>query len=98
PLIPHSTHGREPIMRTLVTGTAGFIGCEVALQLLARGDTVAGIDCVNDYYDVRLKRARLERFSGLDGYTNYEFCLSDTNALTQVFRQFQPQRVIHLAA
>ena len=45
----------------LVTGVAGFIGYHVAEALLARGDTVVGIDNVNDYYDVRLKEARLAR-------------------------------------
>ena len=49
-------------MRTvLVTGSAGFIGFHVAQKLLARGDEVIGIDCVNDYYDVSLKEARLAK-------------------------------------
>jgi UDP-glucuronate 4-epimerase len=85
-------------MRILVTGTAGFIGCEVALRLLARGDEVAGVDSVNDYYDVRLKRARLQRLAGQPNYRNHEFCLSDGAALQRVFAEFKPQRVIHLAA
>jgi UDP-glucuronate 4-epimerase len=85
-------------MRILVTGTAGFIGCEVALQLLARGDEVAGVDSVNDYYDVSLKRARLQRLAGQRGYHNHEFCIADAAALGELFRQFRPQRVIHLAA
>lgn len=84
-------------MRILVTGTAGFIGCEVALELLKRGDTVAGVDSVNDYYDVNLKRARLARLAH-SAYQHHEFCLSDANALQQVFARFKPQRVIHLAA
>ena len=46
-------------MRVLVTGAAGFIGFNVSRLLLARGDTVIGVDCVNDYYDPRLKEARL---------------------------------------
>ena len=82
----------------LVTGTAGFIGCEVALQLLARGDTVIGIDNVNDYYDTRLKRARLQRLSGHVNYRHHEFCLADAAALDLVFQQLRPRRVIHLAA
>jgi UDP-glucuronate 4-epimerase len=82
----------------LVTGTAGFIGCEVALQLLARGDAVIGIDNVNDYYDTALKRARLQRLLGQANYSNREFCVSDHAALAQVFKEFKPQRVIHLAA
>ncbi|MBW7926414.1 MAG: GDP-mannose 4,6-dehydratase, partial [Burkholderiaceae bacterium] len=49
-------------MKVLVTGTAGFIGSAVALKLLERGDQVVGIDNLNDYYDVNLKKARLARF------------------------------------
>src|SRR5690606_4457008 len=85
-------------MRILVTGTAGFIGCEVALQLLARGDEVAGVDNVNDYYDTALKRARLRRFEGLANFRQHEFCVSDATALERLFAEFRPQRVIHLAA
>ena len=50
-------------MRVLVTGTAGFIGSAVASTLLERGDEVVGIDNLNDYYDVSLKKARLERIA-----------------------------------
>jgi len=85
-------------MKILVTGTAGFIGCEVALQLLARGDTVAGIDNLNSYYEPSLKRARLQRLLGHTNYRNHEFCIADSSALQEVFAQFKPQRVIHLAA
>ncbi len=85
-------------MRILVTGTAGFIGCEVALRLLARGDEIAGVDSVNSYYDVSLKRARLQRLHGQPGYRNFEFCISDSSALGDLFTRFKPQRVIHLAA
>jgi len=82
----------------VVTGSAGFIGCEVALQLLARGDRVIGIDSVNDYYDPGLKRARLERLRPHAGYRHHEFCITDGAALARVFRDCAPQRVIHLAA
>ena len=82
----------------LVTGTAGFIGNEVALQLLARGEQVIGIDSVNDYYAIELKRARLARLADHSHYHHNEFCVSDRAALEQVFQQWKPQRVIHLAA
>ncbi len=48
-------------MKVLVTGCAGFIGYHVASALLARGDAVIGVDNLNDYYDVRLKQARLDQ-------------------------------------
>jgi len=85
-------------LNILVTGTAGFIGCEVALRLLARGDTVIGIDNLNSYYDVALKRARLARLAGNTNYHHHEFCISDSVALQQLFVKYKPQRVIHLAA
>lgn len=87
-----------PQSTLLVTGTAGFIGSEVALQLLQRGDTVVGIDIVNDYYDTKLKRARLTRLQVYPNYHHHEFCVSDKTALTAVFTKFKPSRVIHLAA
>lgn len=82
----------------VVTGTAGFIGCEVALRLLQRGDTVIGIDNVNDYYDTGLKRARLQRLLPHANYNHNEFCISDSRALNALFASAQPTRVIHLAA
>ncbi len=84
-------------MRVLVTGTAGFIGNFVALRLLARGDEVFGIDNLNDYYDVRLKEARLARLDS-KGYTHSRASLEDRPAMEEVFSRFKPQRVIHLAA
>ena len=50
-------------MKVLVTGAAGFIGYHVSRRLLERGDRVVGLDNLNDYYDVRLKRARLAQLS-----------------------------------
>lgn len=85
-------------MKILVTGTAGFIGCEAALKLLERGDTVIGVDNVNDYYDVSLKRARLDRLLGHVNYHHFEFCISDYSALDNLFKQHRPDRVVHLAA
>ncbi|HEU0197609.1 MAG TPA: GDP-mannose 4,6-dehydratase, partial [Nevskiaceae bacterium] len=57
-------------MKVLVTGTAGFIGSHVAQKLLARGDEVIGIDNLNDYYSVELKKARLARFKDHPHYTH----------------------------
>ena len=85
-------------MKVLVTGAAGFIGCETALQLLAQGHEVAGIDNLNDYYDVTLKQARLARLRSQPGFSEALFCLSDATRLREWFSHFRPDAVIHLAA
>lgn len=90
-------------MKVLLTGHAGFIGFHTAKALLERGDDVVGFDCVNDYYDVSLKRARLqvlERMSGESAgtYTHVEQDLADQAAVEAVFKQHDIDRVIHLAA
>jgi UDP-glucuronate 4-epimerase len=85
-------------MKICVTGTAGFIGAAVAGRLLARGDEVLGIDCVNDYYDVSLKRARLDEFAADPRYHHTEFDLADADRTNAAFAEFRPERVIHLAA
>ncbi len=82
----------------MVTGTAGFIGAALTLRLLERGDEVVGIDNLNDYYDVNLKRARLARFKTHPRYTHIHASLQDLEAITQAFAQHQPRRVVNLAA
>ncbi|MGH1481073.1 MAG: NAD-dependent epimerase [Geminicoccales bacterium] len=85
-------------MKVLVTGTAGFIGSAVAKRLLERGDDVVGIDNLNDYYDVDLKQARLDRLLSFDGFVDLRRHLEDREAIDAAFREFEPERVIHLAA
>jgi UDP-glucuronate 4-epimerase len=85
-------------MKILVTGTAGFIGSHVAMELLARGDEVVGIDNLNDYYDVELKKARLARFVDHPRYAHVAADLVDRDAVEACFAQHKPQRVVHLAA
>lgn len=85
-------------MKILITGTAGFIGSTLALKLLARGDEVIGIDNVNDYYDVNLKLARLERVKAHDGFTEVRGNLEDRALMEETFKKHQPQRVVNLAA
>ncbi len=85
-------------MKILVTGTAGFIGSHVAMKLLERGDEVIGLDSLNDYYDVNLKKARLARFIDHAGYTHVPADLADRGAVEAVFATHRPQRVINLAA
>ena len=84
--------------RVLVTGAAGFIGFHVAKLLLARGDEVAGLDSVNDYYDVSLKDARLAQLTVEPGFTFILANLADNAAITTAFAEFQPEGVINLAA
>jgi UDP-glucuronate 4-epimerase len=85
-------------MKILITGTAGFIGSTLALKLLARGDEVIGVDNVNDYYDVNLKLARLERVKAHDGFTEVRGNLEDRVLMEETFKKHKPQRVVNLAA
>jgi len=85
-------------MRVLVTGTAGFIGNQLAISLLDRGDEVIGVDNVNDYYDVRLKEARLERIKGRANFAEVRADIHDRAAMEAVFSRYKPQRVVNLAA
>jgi UDP-glucuronate 4-epimerase len=89
---------REERMRVLVTGTAGFIGSTLALRLLARGDTVIGIDNHNTYYDPTLKEARVARIQSHPNYTHLRLDLADKDAILGVFANHKPQRVVNLAA
>ena len=88
-------------MKILVTGAAGFIGHQTTLKLLARGDTVIGVDNLNDYYDVSLKEARLQDIAKHPQASNFKFIkldLADTSATEALFIAEQPERIIHLAA
>ena len=86
-------------MTILVTGAAGFIGCEVALRLLARGDNVIGLDNMNDYYNVRLKQARLKRIEECGMKWHFvQGDLIDVDTIQNVFKAYRPIKVVHLAA
>ena len=82
----------------LVTGTAGFIGFHLAHYLLKQGKTVVGLDIVNDYYDVNLKRDRLSQFEENENFTFYEMALEDRDGISRVFEREQFEVVINLAA
>jgi UDP-glucuronate 4-epimerase len=84
--------------KVLVTGAAGFIGYHTARRLLERGDRVVGLDDLNEYYDVGLKRARLARLSELPGFVFHRENLADRAAMERVFATERPEIVIHLAA
>ena len=85
-------------MKILVTGSAGFIGSALALRLLARGDTVIGIDNHNDYYDPVIKEARIERFIDNPNYTHIRADLADYQIIEETFTNYKPERVVNLAA
>lgn len=85
-------------MRVLVTGAAGFIGSALSLRLLERGDEVIGVDCLDPYYDVSLKQARLERTKAYQGFTDLRLRIEDRDGMRQAFAKYQPQRVVNLAA
>ncbi|MCH2137819.1 MAG: NAD-dependent epimerase [Phycisphaerales bacterium] len=82
----------------LVTGAAGFIGSFVSQRLLDRGEAVVGLDNLNDYYDPRLKRARLEQLQSHPGFTFVELDCADREGVAAVFATHGFKRVVHLAA
>ena len=82
----------------LVTGAAGFIGFHLSNRLLARGDTVVGLDNLNDYYDVRLKEARLARLEAQPGFRFVRMELSDRQGIETLFSAGEFDKVVHLAA
>ena len=71
-------------MKVLVTGAAGFIGSTLARRLLERGDEVIGIDNLNDYYDVELKKARLSLISSHDNFTDVRINIEDQEAIQMI--------------
>jgi UDP-glucuronate 4-epimerase len=85
-------------MKILVTGSAGFIGQALSIKLLERGDEVIGIDNLNNYYDVSLKQARLNKLLSYKNFVDNRVSLEDNNAITEVFKKYRPQRVVNLAA
>ena len=85
-------------MKVLITGTAGFIGSQLALRLLNRGDEVIGIDNLNDYYDISLKETRLARISSHENFTEARINIEDRPAMEALFAKHKPNKVVNLAA
>lgn len=85
-------------MKVLVTGSAGFIGSAVSERLLARGDHVVGVDNLDPYYDVALKKARLARLTDSNHFREVRIDIADGDAVAGLFRDERPDRVINLAA
>ncbi len=82
----------------LVTGAAGFIGYHVTRRLLARGETVVGLDNLNAYYDVRLKRARLAQLKPFKAFRFQKLDLINRKGMAALFARHKFRRVVHLAA
>ncbi|MGS2721915.1 NAD-dependent epimerase [Paraglaciecola aestuariivivens] len=88
-------------MKVLVTGAAGFIGFHVTQQLLARGDTVIGIDNINDYYDTKLKYGRLKELENhalSENFTFIKMDIADRSSMETLFQSSGFEKVVHLAA
>ncbi|HAE02298.1 MAG TPA: protein CapI, partial [Rhodospirillaceae bacterium] len=86
-------------MTVLVTGAAGFIGMTLSQQLLARGETVIGVDDLNDYYDPALKLARLATLTDKPGFTFQKLDIADTDAVLALNDPaLKIDRIVNLAA
>ena len=85
-------------MKILLTGAAGFIGMTTALRLLERGDSVIGLDNLNDYYDVDLKLSRLQLLERHAGFRFIKLDVADCSGIEQAFASHKFDRVVHLAA
>lgn len=85
-------------MKVLVTGAAGFIGMHTSLRLLSEGYQIIGLDNLNNYYDVRLKEARLARLKKFDNFKFFKLSIEDRYGIEKLFCEVKPNRVIHLAA
>ena len=87
--------------KIFVTGAAGFIGAALTRKLLSNGDHVIGIDNINDYYEISLKNDRIKNISKEFDKKNWNFfkvSIEDYESLNEIFVQFRPEIIIHLAA
>jgi len=89
---------KDQASKILVTGAAGFIGFHLSKKLLSMGYSIFGLDNLNDYYDVNLKQARLNQLSQIENFEFQKIDIAEADSLKQVFTDFQPNKVVNLAA
>jgi len=92
------TDGEGMSRRVLVTGAAGFIGYHLSERLLGEGDEVVGLDNLNDYYDPKLKEARLKRLQQQKTFRFLRVDLGDRTGVEKIWKEIRPEVVVHLAA
>jgi len=85
-------------MKYLITGAAGFIGFHLSKRLLGQGNSVVGIDNLNEYYDVNLKKARLNELKDDSGFTFHKLDLVDRKGIEKLFSEYNFDCVVNLAA
>src|SRR5690606_27545958 len=85
-------------MTIIVTGAAAFIGMPLAERLLARGETVVGVDSFNDYYDPALKEARAARLQASERFRMVRMDVAEADAFAALVRETGALRIVHLAA
>ncbi len=86
------------VEKILITGCAGFIGMHLCKSLLKDGHVVFGIDNMNDYYDIALKKARLKMLSSYDNFTFDKIDISNLQDVERIFKKYNPKKVVNLAA
>ena len=84
--------------KILITGSVGFIGFHLSKKLLERGEDVVGIDNLNDYHDVNLKKSRLEILNDYKNYTHINEAIENRTVIEEIFRSNKPNKVVNLAA
>ena len=84
--------------KVLVTGSCGFIGMQLSKRLLEQGYQVLGLDNMNNYYSVKLKKNRLDLLHSFSNFSFFKTDISDYESLSSIFKKYSPDKVVNLAA